>query len=284
MIQSPHEPEARYSKKRSTEWEGYKTHITETVAGEHGNFITDMHVTPANVNDAQALDEIQQNLEDRSLSPEQQYVDQGYMSAGHIERSLKEHGIDLRGQVQANSSSKPQGFQLCDFDIDIEQRQAICPAGKTSIRWSDVNGTKGVAYRAFFGKQCRTCPFFREDACTTSASGRRLDINLHHDTLQRRRQEQQTPEFKQEMKRRAAIEGTISEAVRGHGLRQNRYRGLAKTQLQASFTGTAINLKRLMALFQNNFCNGLMGFSTEPYIMPLQYGSLCRVGGILHGF
>jgi transposase len=51
------------------------------------------------------------------------------------------------------------------------------------------------------------------------------------------------------MKKRAAIEGTISEAVRAHGLRRNRYRGLEKTQFQAYFTGAAMNLKRLMAIF-----------------------------------
>jgi transposase len=52
------------------------------------------------------------------------------------------------------------------------------------------------------------------------------------------------------MRHRAAIEGTISEVVRKHDLRHNRYRGLANTQLQAYFTGAAINLKRLMVALQ----------------------------------
>lgn len=245
LIQSPHEPEARYSQKRGQSWQGYKTHITETVDGECANFITDMHVTPAQVNDAQVLDDIQDNLTQRELCPDQHYVDQGYTSGEQIANSA-ERAIDLRGPVAPHSSSKPHGFRLCDFEIDMEQPSARCPAGNTSVRWSQVNGTKNVAFRAFFGKQCQACPFFHKDACTTLASGRRIDISLHHNTLQQRRQEQQTVEFKQDMKQRNAIEGTISEAVRAHGLRQNRYRGLAKTRLQAYFTATAINLKRLM--------------------------------------
>lgn len=260
LIQSPHEPEARYGKKRDKEWAGYKAHITETVDGDHANFITDIHVTPANVNDTQALDDIQDNLEQRDVAPDDQYVDQGYMCAKHIDTSA-ERGIDLRGRVAPHSSTKSDGFRLRDFDIDIERQQARCPMGKISLRWSLVNGTKNVAYRAFFGKQCRDCPFFQNGDCTTVASGRRLDISRHHETLQRRRQEQRTEDFKQDMKNRAAIEGTISEAVRAHGLRRNRYRGLAKTQFQAYFTGVAMNLKRLMralstshALISGSFC------------------------------
>jgi hypothetical protein len=46
------------------------------------------------------------------------------------------------------------------------------------------------------------------------------------------------------MKPRQAIEGTQSELVRAHGLRQARYRGLAKVQLQNYFIGAACNVKR----------------------------------------
>lgn len=43
---------------------------------------------------------------------------------------------------------------------------------------------------------------------------------------------------------RAGIEGTISQAVSALGLRQARYRGLAKTHLQNVATAAAINLSR----------------------------------------
>ena len=46
------------------------------------------------------------------------------------------------------------------------------------------------------------------------------------------------------MQHRSAIEGTQSELVRAHGMRQARYRGLAKTKLQNYFTGAACNVKR----------------------------------------
>ena len=71
--------------------------------------------------------------------------------------------------------------------------------------------------------------------------------------LQARRQEAETPAFQREMHLRAGIEATISEVVRAHGARRSRYRGLAKNQLQALFTATATNLKRLARVVESRF-------------------------------
>ena len=46
---------------------------------------------------------------------------------------------------------------------------------------------------------------------------------------------------------RAGIEGTLSQAVRAFGLRQARYRGLAKTRLQNIAIAAALNLDRISA-------------------------------------
>ena len=52
--------------------------------------------------------------------------------------------------------------------------------------------------------------------------------------------------YKERYKRRAGIEGTLSQGVRGFGMRRSRYRGLAKTHLQNVLIGTAINIDRLV--------------------------------------
>jgi hypothetical protein len=72
---------------------------------------------------------------------------------------------------------------------------------------------------------------------------------LHHDLIQTHRRDEQTDVFKREMATRVGIESVISELVRGHGLRQARYRGFRKTQLQAYFIGACANLKRLACVF-----------------------------------
>jgi IS5 family transposase len=64
--------------------------------------------------------------------------------------------------------------------------------------------------------------------------------------LKERREESKTDTFKELMKRRPPVEGTISEMVRVHGLRTSRYRGMTKTHFHSLMAGTAVNLKRLV--------------------------------------
>ena len=63
-------------------------------------------------------------------------------------------------------------------------------------------------------------------------------------TVQARRALCKTPEYRDRMRMRNAVEGTHSELVRGYGLRRCRYKGRNKTGLQAQFTATACNLRR----------------------------------------
>jgi transposase len=168
------------------------------------------------------------------------------MSGRHIADSLTK-GIDLRGYVREGNLSKPVGFRLRDFKINIEQRQVICPAGKKQSKWVRAKpGVKNlIRYHVQFGPQCRLCPHFGPGLCTDKPNGRHLGINAYHGLIQARRLEADTEAFRQEMKIRAGIEGTMSEMVRGHGLRRSRFRGTRKNQLQALFGATATTLKRL---------------------------------------
>ena len=69
--------------------------------------------------------------------------------------------------------------------------------------------------------------------------------------MQAARHYQTTPEFKERYKKRAGVEGTISQATRGFELRRARYIGLAKTRLQHLLTAAALNLTRAVAWLQD---------------------------------
>jgi transposase len=245
VITTPHDPEVRYGYKGGQGWVGYKLQVTET-ADEGPRFITDVEIVPAMRQDNQCLAAIQDRLVERGIPPGKQYVDQAYMSGYHIADSLSK-GIDLRGYVREGNLSKPEGFRLRDFRIDVQQRQVICPAGMKQAKW--VRAKPGVnnliAYHVQFGPQCQLCPHFGPGLCTDKPNGRHLGINAYHDLIQARRLETDTEAFRQEMQIRAGIEGTVSEMVRSHGLRRSRYRGTRKNQLQVLFGATATNLKRL---------------------------------------
>lgn len=249
VLCSPHDPEARYGEKRSQGWHGYKLQVTETVDDpEPGQerrvqFITDVAVTSTIETDNQSLPAIQQRLIERDVPPEKQYVDRAYCNITTILES-EAQGIDLRGEVP-RGSTKAVGFRMEDFEIDLEQRRAICPAGHEATSFNPSKQSD-VAFNVRFTYHCQGCPL--KPDCTSEKRGRSLEIGNHHELLMARRREAKTPEFKQEMYHRAAIEGTISELVRAHDMRRSRYRGMQKTRLQAAMGTAALNLKRLVRL------------------------------------
>jgi hypothetical protein len=95
-----------------------------------------------------------------------------------------------------------------------------------------------------FKDRCEGCVVRAQ--CAPGKDGPILSVSPYYKELKERRAEQETEAFREKMKRRPAIEGTISELTRKHGIRRVRYRGKGKTRLQALFTGAAANLKRLL--------------------------------------
>jgi hypothetical protein len=83
--------------------------------------------------------------------------------------------------------------------------------------------------------------------------GRQVQLHYHEEVIQKARAQQKTPEQKRALRERlirprAKVERKISEVLRLHGLRQGRYFGLKKTDLQAVTTATMVNAKRLFTL------------------------------------
>ena len=66
-IGSPYDREARYSKKRSTTWVGYKVHLTETCEKDSPHLITHVATTPATRADEAMVEPIHADLEQERL-------------------------------------------------------------------------------------------------------------------------------------------------------------------------------------------------------------------------
>jgi transposase len=239
---SPHDPGARAGRKRGTGWVGEKVHVTETADAVGPNFLTDIATANAAARDLEALPGIRRRLAERGLSPDEQDVDAGYISGRQLAES-EAAGIELVGPPPEDTS--PNGFKLADFALDRERQVATCPAGVASVKWAartERDGSAAIQIR-FPAAACAACPL--RARCTASKTGRSLSLSEHHARLEARRAEAKTPEFRERLKARAAIEGTISELVRAHGLRRHRYRGDAKRHFENLLKGAACNLKRL---------------------------------------
>lgn len=253
LISTPYDPDARYSKKRETEWTGYKVHLTEAYDDDTPNLITDVTTTAATTTDYEALPAIQANLAAREVLPSEQIVDTGYMSAEHLVNSQSNHSLDLIGPVNEEQSWQARaanGFAIAQFAIDWEAQQATCPQGHTSISWLERHDQRdaGMIHITFAKITCAGCEV--RSQCTKSASlPRRLQIHdrAQHTALQNARLRQETEAFKAIYAGRAGIEGTISQGVRMGDLRRSRYKGFAKTRLMHLLLAAALNFVRMAA-------------------------------------
>ena len=177
--------------------------------------------------------------------PSELYVDGAYVSAAALAEAQSQ-GRELVGPAQPSPTKRPAGFRTEDFQVDVEERRALRPAGKENTQCSRLEEDKSgkVSYRFEWSTHCHGCAR-REQCAGPEQKHRTLVVGQHHSLLQQRRREQQTEAFKERMKVRNAIEGTQSELVRGHGLRRARYRGKRKVDLQNQLIGGKRRLKDL---------------------------------------
>jgi len=75
LIRSPYDLEARFSRKRTTTWVGYKVHLSETCEADQPHLITQVATTVSTEADSTTLPQIQQGLAAQALLPSQQLVD-----------------------------------------------------------------------------------------------------------------------------------------------------------------------------------------------------------------
>jgi transposase len=253
-VQNPHEPDAHWANKSSdkkTEWVGYKVQVAESLNDEPlaegeptKNVITSVVTQPASHSDEAGMEAtFKEQTRNGMDKPRELYVDGAYVSAAALAQA-REEKRELMGPAQP-SASRAQGFRTEDFDVDIEQRRALCPAGKTNTQCSQLKDKKSgkISYRFEWSTHCHHCPL-RQRCVGKDQRHRTLVVGEHHNLLQARRRDQKTESFRERYKVRAGIEGTQSEMVRAHGMRRARYRGLAKVTLQNYFIGAACNVKR----------------------------------------
>jgi transposase len=247
---SPYDPDARFSRKRETLWLGYKVHLSETCDQREDapHLIIHVQTTAATAHDSTHLAPILQTIREQGDAAGEHYVDAGYPSGQQLVEQAA-LGTQLIGPVGVSTSWQERladGLGADAFRIDWQQRQAICPAGKTSRRWSEKEdrGGQPMVVIQFAANLCAVCPLRAQ--CTTSTRGRSVQLTPQaaRQQLQQRREEQQSQEFQTRYALRAGVEGTIAQAV-SRGMRQSRYRGLGKTHLGHVALAAGCNLLRM---------------------------------------
>jgi transposase len=259
------DPEMRWGhKSESQRWAGYKVHLAEEPESE---LITAIEVRRASEYDADAVVPLLERQEQTvGLRPRAILTDGAYGTA--------DVRAELEGQTEVVAKLRPltdaKHLGKDQFTIDLTansgQGSVICPAGETTTDYRMARDGKDRAVRLFRfpADTCAACSL--RDRCLGGGrgrvaqpvrpTGRQVQLHFHEDILQATRAAQQTPEqrraLRERLRPRAKVERKIAEVLRRHGLRRGRYRGRRKTELQAIFTATMVNTKRLTELAATN--------------------------------
>lgn len=201
-----------------------------------------MTTADASSGDAETLPAIREHLAERDLLGAERYVGSGYISGKQLAES-EAAGTELVGPPLGDSS--PQEFKLGDFQIDRERKRTVCPAGQVATKWAarTERDRRKAVHIQFPGLVCADCSL--RARCTTGTGGRSLSLSEHYERVAARRAEAKTARFGERLRARPAIEATLSELMRKHGLRRHRYREDRKRHFENLLKGTACNLKRL---------------------------------------
>lgn len=250
VIQNPSDPDATWDGHKGA---GYQVQICETVndAGRP-NLITAAKVETAVLSDAEALEPVLADLEQRALLPEELLADAGYGSHPNRERS-QERGVRLTAPVPGGKAFDPEEVGYDQFELNDAQEVVACPSGQApkSTRFNARNQT---VWAQLDPAVCCACPLaarcrVQKDKATGLPNGR-VQFRWDAPTAARRRRHEQTSEFRDSYRWRSGIESTNSGLKRRLGLRRLRVRGMKAVKLAVLLKLTAWNILRA-TVFRN---------------------------------
>ena len=234
------DPEARHGhKSRNRRFDGYKAHLCIDPDSE---LIDDVVVTPANVHDSDAVTDLLAGHAEDVTKPAVM-GDSAYAGADTLEDLDKAGFSDVKAKVPP-ARGREGRFGKDDFTIDLTAGTVTCPNTVTvTIRFA----ADGGGHASFVG-HCQSCPL--RDRCTTATAGRTIGIHPKEAVLQRARQAQTDPEWKQAYRStRPKVERKIAHFVRVKwGGRNARTRGVARVTTDVITRAAAVNWARLATL------------------------------------
>lgn len=234
------DPDARWSvaKRGKKPFVGYKQQIATDADSE---IITEVEVTPANVDDSTQLEELVDGHQQKVGTPEAVAADSGYNSGANRER-LTADGIEDFIMPPTAKGHRQGMYSATDFEVQFDEDgtplEVTCPAGEVAEDGKWQEGKDG--WRFYFKKrQCEGCPY--RERCSTAEYGRAVFISRHYQAHEAARERADGEEFAAAQIERLGIERTFAHQQRWAGIQRTKYRGLK-----------AVTIGVLMACFATN--------------------------------
>lgn len=242
-LQSPADPDATYGRKGK----GYKASLTETCDKENPfQVITDVAVDSAHGSDQKDVPPVINRLKEAGHKPFELFCDAGYGSGENILKA-QEQGVELSAPIASSTAPDPKRIQLRDFEVTPDCSQVLsCIKGHPPLNCIPMSAGKAVA-AIFSGSHCSECEFLPICPVKHHQGGNyRLKYRRKDMATSRRRQEQETFDFKERYQVRSGMEATISEADRVTGLKRSWTRGKERVTMSVFMKALAINIKRFV--------------------------------------
>ncbi len=210
------------------------------------NFITDVYITPGNVNDSTCyIDRLKYQVGKFGFNVEAVGLDAGYNTA-YICKTLCE--LDILGTIgRKRPGGKKHFFKKSKFQYDSEQDIYICP-NNCILRYCTTKRDGHAEYKSL-KSDCQTCPYF--DKCITSSTGRKTIYKHVWDKYKEKIKENTKSDLGKEIyrRRKETVERSFANSKELHGYRYAKFRGLENVKFQAYMTAIAQNLKKMAMIF-----------------------------------
>jgi transposase len=239
--------EMRHGRKSASQrFDGRKLQVAEEQTSE---LIVAIEPVPANAGDGRDLMTVIDVVEEQSGVTVERAIADGAYGTGDNRADCQTQEVELVSPLAVPHDAE---VSKANFTIDLQAHTVTCPQGHITTTYKLVKDNQKRTVKSFTFERatCAACPLFAR--CVHSQTqGRTVTLHYHEALLQAARQRQQTAEFKDTYKLRAAVERKIAELTE-HGSKQARYIGTVLSFLQAQWTGAAANLKRLFRLFEGD--------------------------------
>jgi hypothetical protein len=239
------DPEMRHGRKSSAHlFNGFKASVS---TDQHSELILDIADVTASGSDGAHLLPIIEGVEAQTGVTVERVIGDGAYGSGKNRAACDNYPGNAVDLVSPLAQPSDPEVDKSAFDIDLEAHTATCPQGHTVTgQPAGKHDGQQMWLFTFPRATCEACPLF-ERCVRSKKTGRTVRTRAYEAYLQAARLRQQTTEFDLLYRLRAAVERKIAELAQ-RGLRETRYVGEPKRQLQRLWTGAAINLRRLFYL------------------------------------
>jgi hypothetical protein len=239
-VVSAQDPEMRHGRKSASQrFDGHKAAVAVEMESQ---LISAVEVLPGNAGDQQkALELVEQSERVMEAKVEETVGDCAY-GGGPTRRAFAEAERPLTAKVPACQNG--DCFPKSEFAIDLEGREARCPAGQTTRAYHSAGEGRGGRF-TFAAADCQACPL--RPRCVKGQGPRTLTVQAEERLQQQARAHNQSEAGRKSLRERVVVEHRIARLV-GLGIRQSRYFGRKKTCLQVVMAAVVANLTLVVGL------------------------------------